>query len=352
MAAWRDRKLRGTIFIDTLHNISPARAQLQRSRGLNRAAWEDRLGSAAPCDREVGVLETVPAYEEFFEKALLQNRPFLVKNVADSWRATAEWALPGGRVAWQRLAQDFGTCRVPVALCGEQQYNDQRREEMTVGEFVERAVQGKEQIYLKDWHLVQQEAHFGAYDVPLMVSDDWINAHWDHLAERDDYRFVYAGTKGSFTPLHCDVFHSFSWSVNVVGRKLWTFFPPASVPFIHNEQGTATVWDIRLPDVTMFPLFEHAFSIEVVQEAGELIFVPAGWYHQVENLVRPAYTHTITHTHSHAHSHTITQSRARGAHTSTSCPAAPTFIHLVASPLFSLCTCSNASLLLSEGLAP
>lgn len=34
-----------------------------------------------------------------------------------------------------------------------------------------------------------------------------------------DYRFVYVGPAGSWTPLHSDVLRSYSWSANVGGRK-------------------------------------------------------------------------------------------------------------------------------------
>ncbi len=34
-----------------------------------------------------------------------------------------------------------------------------------------------------------------------------------------DYRFVYLGPQGSWTPLHSDVLRSYSWSANVAGKK-------------------------------------------------------------------------------------------------------------------------------------
>lgn len=46
-----------------------------------------------------------------------------------------------------------------------------------------------------------------------------------------------------------------------------------------------------IPDVTadaidqeQFPHVHEAHAIRVIQEAGEAIFVPSGWYHQVTNL--------------------------------------------------------------------
>ena len=46
------------------------------------------------------------------------------------------------------------------------------------------------------------------------------------LKPRNDYRFTYIGTTGTFTPLHRDVYGSYSWSSNVVGRKRWWLIPP------------------------------------------------------------------------------------------------------------------------------
>jgi hypothetical protein len=46
------------------------------------------------------------------------------------------------------------------------------------------------------------------------------------LNPRNDYRFTYMGPAGTFTPLHRDVYGSYSWSTNVIGRKRWCLIPP------------------------------------------------------------------------------------------------------------------------------
>jgi len=123
-------------------------------------------------------------------------------------------------------------------------------------------------IYLKDWHLQQQwesshqkQALF--YMTPEIFQHDLLN---DYLIKftSGDYRFVYWGPIGSRTNLHSDVMNSLSWSYNVCGEKEWTFYIPKNY------------------DTTSI---NHRQSFKVTQLSGDCLFVPAGWKHEVQNLV-------------------------------------------------------------------
>ncbi|KAH6555720.1 hypothetical protein KP509_1Z233200 [Ceratopteris richardii] len=135
------------------------------------------------------------------------------------------------------------------------------------------------------------------YDTPLFFMDDWLNTFLDRhqlhpsTAEMEtveclsDYRFVYMGPKGTWTPLHADVFRSYSWSGNVCGRKLWHLLPPLETNFLFDKHKRSSVYDIYSDiSVDEYPLFYKAGWLECVQERGQIIFVPSGWYHQVTNL--------------------------------------------------------------------
>lgn len=100
-----------------------------------------------------------------------------------------------------------------------------------------------------------------------------------------DYRFVYMGAKGSWTPLHADVFRSYSWSANVCGKKKWLFLPPSQCHLVFDRGFKSCVYDI-FDDAseTNFPGFKKALWLECSQEQNEIIFVPSGWYHQVHNM--------------------------------------------------------------------
>jgi hypothetical protein len=61
--------------------------------------------------------------------------------------------------------------------------------------------------YLKDFHFVKTFPAYGAYETPDIFCDDWMNEFWTRRTDvDDDYRFVYCGGDGTFTPFHADVY--------------------------------------------------------------------------------------------------------------------------------------------------
>ncbi|XP_061362962.1 arginine-specific demethylase JMJ20 isoform X2 [Gastrolobium bilobum] len=153
--------------------------------------------------------------------------------------------------------------------------------------------------YLKDWHFVKEYPDYVPYVTPLFFCDDWLNMYLDNFRMHtdsdtyqqnkeiccSDYRFVYMGMKGSWTPLHADVFRSNSWSANICGKKRWLFLDPSQCHLVFDRNMKSCVYNIfdEISD-SKFPGFKKAIWLECTQEAGEIIFVPSGWYHQVHNL--------------------------------------------------------------------
>lgn len=233
-------------------------------------------------------------YEQFFKKYLMANTPCIIRaEQTKHWRSIHEWLNDKGAPDFAYLKSKFGSATVPVADCSTRYYNSQLKNDMKMSEFLDywqaRINSGQTSskldcFYLKDWHFARDFASYEAYVTPVYFTSDWLNEFWSQRTDvEDDCRFVYMGPKGSWTPFHADVFGSYSWSANVCGRKLWHLFPPGSEDTLRGPDG-------RLPyDIT---LLEHNCAhnayrspgLTVTQEAGEVIFVPSGWHHQVHNL--------------------------------------------------------------------
>ncbi|KAG7614006.1 JmjC domain [Arabidopsis suecica] len=243
------------------------------------------------------------SYGDFAERYLAKNQPVVISDLTEDWRAREDWVSENGNPNLHLFATHFGKSRVQVADCHTREFTDQKRLEMSVTEFVEQWT-NKDSIeesvlYLKDWHFVKEYPDYTAYQTPPLFSDDWLNVYLDNYQmheDRDsfqkydqiscsDYRFVYMGGKGSWTPLHADVFRSYSWSANVCGKKRWIFLPPPQSHLVYDRYMKNCVYDIfEEVNETKFPGFKKTTWLECIQEPGEIIFVPSGWHHQVYNL--------------------------------------------------------------------
>lgn len=89
------------------------------------------------------------------------------------------------------------------------------------------------------------------------------------------------------TPFHADVFLSYSWSVNVCGEKKWILLPPGEEEKLKDKFGNLP-YDISFLEESNNNVSDVRY-LSVIQKAGEAIFVPSGWHHQVWNLVRKSY---------------------------------------------------------------
>ena len=217
-----------------------------------------------------------------FREYQRENQPVIITGVTERWRA-AEWVDSLGRPDVESLRRLFGGDEVTVHDGGH------GTREMTVAGYASWwASRGGEEalLYLKDWHLAALHPQYEAYEVPLCLGEDWLNEHWQSPEQGQlgggDHRFVYVGPRGSATALHADVLFSYSWSVNVVGRKRWRLVPASERRRV-SDAGTQPLarWLREVPVAAGAPAVP---IVEVVQEEGELLFVPSGWYHEVENL--------------------------------------------------------------------
>lgn len=231
----------------------------------------------------------VLSVQEFASNYMEPNIPVVIHGACEGWRSLEDWAVSDtGAPDIDFIRRNFGNSKVCISKCGSCEVYDSTVQDYLNGPWLEAGAENLGEprpiMYLKDWHFVRDNPSYGAYTVPCHFAEDWMNLYWDYKGN-DDFRFVYMGPRGSWTPLHHDVFFSYSWSVNVVGTKLWILFPPEVARYLKNSRGELCA-SVLTCSAGSYPDLRLALKAAIVvkQEAGDAIFVPSGWHHQVHNL--------------------------------------------------------------------
>jgi len=224
---------------------------------------------------------------------MLKNCPSLVEGfLSDSWKSIVDWSKDNKPNLTFFSEVINPTTNVPVSNCNNKYFNSQSCQEMSLESYIEywerSSSENEACLYLKDWHFIRDcDPSYVPYRTPPYFSSDWLNEWWQHRTdehEPNDYKFVYVGPKGSWTPFHSDVFGSYSWSTNVVGKKKWTFFPPGEENKLRDKCGNL-VYDIESDEAgELAEKNGQPVKYVIMQETGQTIFVPSGWYHQVVNV--------------------------------------------------------------------
>ena len=110
--------------------------------------------------------------------------------------------------------------------------------------------------------------------------------HWPTYFDKMGPPRFWVGPAGTVTPLHCD--YDDNIFAQVWGRKRIMLSPPHHDAFLYPSEANAILFgspfDPEAPDFARFPLARQASMVECVVEPGDMLYVPAGWYHQVRAL--------------------------------------------------------------------
>lgn len=226
----------------------------------------------------------------FTQKYMASNIPVIIEGCMDddSWKGFKDWVASDGSIHISHLQERYGDSAVCVT-----DMSSQTTQEMTLSDYCSwwtHHTKDEQLLYLKDWHFyaeMRRRHQPLPYHCPSYFSDDWLN-EWLDSTHQLDYRFVYMGPAGTKTCLHADVFRSFSWSANVVGVKHWKLLPPSSAHLLYDRYGrnTAPSLDVTAVDAEVYPGLEEAqlHVVTVFQRAGQVMFIPSGWFHEVVNV--------------------------------------------------------------------
>ncbi|KAJ4705449.1 F-box protein, partial [Melia azedarach] len=218
--------------------------------------------------------------EEFISNFEEPNKPVLLEGCLDNWVALKKW----DRHYLMNVSGDVRFSVGPVEMKLEDyfRYSDLVREERP--------------LYLFDPKFAEKVPVLGTeYEVPVYFREDLFSVLGN---ERPDYRWVIIGPAGSGSSFHIDPNSTSAWNAVIKGSKKWVLFPPEVVPpGVHPSPDGA---EVACP-VSIIEWFMNFYGatknwkkrpIECICKAGEVIFVPNGWWHLVINLEESSCHHT------------------------------------------------------------
>ena len=94
------------------------------------------------------------------------------------------------------------------------------------------------------------------------------------------------GRGGKFPFLHYDTWHTHAFIAQIHGTKEFTAYAPDQTPYLYvkSERRNQSLVDIENPDYDKFPEFAKATAMRFTLQPGEILFIPAGWWHTAKML--------------------------------------------------------------------
>ncbi|MCB9507935.1 MAG: cupin-like domain-containing protein [Myxococcales bacterium] len=217
-----------------------------------------------------------PSYRDFARRFLRPSVPCLITDYATQWRAARRWDVDtiGAAIGDRRIApvkMDRGnfhidlTQGVAVEPMGYDAYLDAVADTDEPGYYLRLALEGEFADLLAD-----------DYEVPeycrrrlVLKKNLWI------------------GARGASSDLHYDMTHNVVAQIR--GRRRVVLFAPSDTPNLYPYPLRTLSWHhsqvrVEAPDHERFPRLRDAQPYETFIEAGEMLFIPQGWWHRFETL--------------------------------------------------------------------
>ena len=204
----------------------------------------------------------------------LKYEPFLLVNGASNWPAIKKWTtsniyrkLPPGK----HSVTVFDNSKIPGKLFIN----------LTPKEITERInlLDSEYKYYFAP--AVSQETFpklFKDIIYPTLISSKYIQEI-----------NLWFGQRSNKTILHFDLFDNFL--VQVYGRKKVKLFSPDNTPYLYptittsyKEARLSRIIDVDNPDLEVFPEFINAEYCKVIISPGDMLYIPAKWWHEVQSL--------------------------------------------------------------------
>ncbi|MCX2561668.1 cupin-like domain-containing protein [Acetobacter farinalis] len=225
-------------------------------------------------DHKELIRKPLPFYADFIKDYLSQNRPGLFSGAFEHWPARG-WTP---KLLEEKIGPDT---QVPVqsGRNSDPNYdenNPQHGAMMACRDFislVENSVGNDVYLTAVNFALDKPEFGFVREDIGS-IGDGYITP-----TPVPKSIFLWMGPAGVVTSMHQDLNHILF--CQIYGRKTFRLYPAIQVPYMYNHRVVYSPVNPVQPDLERHPLFENANGIEITVEAGDMLYIPIGWWHHV-----------------------------------------------------------------------
>ena len=213
--------------------------------------------------------------EEFLEQYYSANKPVILCDMMNEWKALDTWTP-------EYLKGKCGDVMVEISADRNKNpsyetEDGKHRKVVRFGDFIDMVEKGGE---TNDYYLTARNEFFKNPDVMKLLDDMVIFPQY--LNPQENWMFLWYGPKGTYTPLHHDSMNIFM--AQVKGRKNIKLVPSTEMDLVYNHWGVYSNVNLEEPDYERFPKLRDATVLDVMLNPGEVLFLPAGWWHSVRSL--------------------------------------------------------------------
>ena len=245
--------------------------QLQQLVRLQRS-----LAQYAPEPEQIERRGRIPA-DEFFRHYYGGNRPVVLTDVVPHWPAFGRWTP-------DYFEQAYGSATIEVVSGraddphGDRNF-DRYRHQTTMADYVAqvRAAGESNDLYM----IAHNQNMLREPLLPLLDDVALDDTIFDPQRLRGGVT-LWFGPAGTVTPLHHDTTNILFCQLH--GRKRFHLISPWETRLFAGADGFYSEWDLEDDDALPALQAEGVTVRQVELQAGEALFIPAGWWHHVKAL--------------------------------------------------------------------